>query len=764
MRAVAFILAPKNSGLKRYRQKAFSILQNADRGKIIELRGEDIPFMVEEYAKTGKKVIGLTGEDLLNEYCAAKKSNNLEILEKVEWKESGALFGKPALCLLGPKNKELGELPKELVVCIAGKYRNVADAYLAELEKSGFTFRKIYVSGCVETGYSEGIADLAVDIVYSGSTMEKNGLKVYEKIEESDFVIIAPKSGIGPKESVREISKYSPPTEGRRGMLRLDFNENTTGCSPKVVQALRKITAEEISAYPEYGKFTAKLAESLNIDENEILLTNGSDEAIKLAMDVFIEKGDEVVIPEPTFRLFEIYAQIAGAKIAKMNYNEDMSFPTDKILKKLDEKPKMLVLVNPNNPTGTGINGEDLLKIIVRAKNTIILLDEAYCEYSGKSAKEKIGQFPNLIILRTFSKAFGLAGLRIGYLISNPKIISAMKKAASPYSINAIAIKAAEAAIEDEMFVEKYVNEIRVNREIVRKELGALNIDTFPSETNFIIAKFGKSSGTICKRLRAKGILVRDVGKYGLLEGCLRITIGTMEQCKTFLEGLKAVLNEDAMIFDMDGVLVDVSGSYRLAVQKTVEFFTKRPLEFSEIQEFKETGGCNNDWDVAQAIIIERKMAIPRERIIEKFQEIYENENLSANEKLLAKKQTLSMLQEKFKLGIFTGRPRKEAISTLEKFGIAEFFDAIITNDDVPEGKGKPDPLGIELAMEQLGAKKAYYFGDAVDDIEAAIRAKISPVGIIPPTVNSAKLSKLLREKGAIKVGSDVNKAAELII
>ncbi len=761
--AVAFILLPKNSGLKKYREKAFSLFKSLEKAKVIELRGEDIPFMVEEYSRNGKDVIGLTGEDLFNEYCITEKSNNLEIVERIEWSDPDTLYGKPTLCLLGPKGKELKTLAKSLTVCISAKYRNMADSYLRKLEGQGFSFRKIYVSGCVETGYSEGIADLALDIVYSGSTMEKNGLQVYEKIEESDFVIIATKNKPKPRESILQIEKYSPPTEGRRGMLRLDFNENTKGCSPKVIEALQEITADEISVYPEYGKFTTKLAKYLKVDEDELLLTNGSDEAIKLAMDVFIGKGEEVVIPEPTFRLFEIYAQVAGAKISKIRYNKDLSFPTDKILKKLDEKPKMLVLVNPNNPTGTPIYEDDLRKIIDKAKNTIILLDEAYYQYYGKTAKEKIKQYPNLIILQTFSKAFGLAGLRLGYVIANAKTISLLKKAASPYSVNTIAMKAAEIAIEDTDFVEQYVKEIKDNRKIVEKELNQLGIETFPSEANFIVSRFGQSSETVCNRLRQRGILVRDVGKYPMLEGCLRITLGTNEQCKTLLTNLKPLLREEAVIFDMDGVLVDVSGSYRVAIQKTAEYFIGKSVTSIEIQKFKELGGYNNDWDLTEAIIWKNKFIIPKDKIIGKFQEIYKKENLAANEKLLIKKETLSKLQRTFKLGVFTGRPRKEAIDTLQKFGIIEYFDVVVTNDEIPAAKIKPDPYGIELALKKLGAKKAYYFGDTVDDIEAAIRAKAQPRGLLQHSVNTTNLRQLLLKKGAIKVTTHVNEAPELV-
>ncbi len=761
---VAFILSPKNSGLRAMRDRAFGFLKNTDKAKIIELRGEDIPFMAEEYARKGKNAIGLTGEDLFREYCQGGNGSGLQVIERVEWNDPEAVYGKPTLCLLGPKGKKLSELPKSLSVCISAKYRNTAESYLRRLEGQGFLLRKIYVSGCVETGYSEGISDLAIDIVYSGATMERNGLEVYEKIQESDFVILSGKTGyagVSPRQGILGISEYSPPLGGRKGKLRLDFNENTAGCSPKVLEAFRKIGIDDISSYPEYESFTSELAAYLKVGKNELLPTNGSDEAIKLVMDVFVEAGDEVVIPEPTFKLFGVYAQMAGAKISKVLYNEDLSFPTENIIQAMDSRPKLLVLVSPNSPTGTAISEADLERILGRAKNSTVLLDEAYWQYCGKSAKEKIWKFPNLIIMQTFSKAFGLAGLRLGYLVANPGTIRFIKKGASPYSVNTIAMKAGQAAMQDADFVENYVAEVRKNREYVSAELEALGIKTYPSEANFIVARFGENAATICRKLSENGVLVRDVGQYPLLGGCLRITIGTSGQCEILLNRVKSALRPQALIFDMDGVLVDVSGSYRLAIKKTAEYFTWAEVGMQEIQEFKERGDCNNDWDLTEAIILKRGKKVEKEKIVEKFQEIFEGENLAQNEKLLLKIAALPKLRNSFRLGIVTGRPRKEALATLKKFGIEGFFDAVVTGDDIPKAMGKPNPCGIETAIGILGAQSACYFGDAVDDMEAAVRAKITAIGVLPPLVKSTKLAKLLAEKGAVKVVKNVDEALE---
>ncbi|HIH92149.1 TPA: hypothetical protein HA281_05070 [Candidatus Woesearchaeota archaeon] len=185
-----FILVPKNSGLKEYREKALSLLEAHERAKLIEARGEDIPFLVQQFQTKGKKAIGLTGEDLFKEYCLENRGTGLSIIRRIVWDDPGAMFRKPSLCLIGPLDKEQGSMPKELTVAINTKYRKLAKRYLNFLERQGFVFKKIYMNGAVETSCSEGIADLVIDIVYTGKSLEKYGLKVFDNILKSDFVIV----------------------------------------------------------------------------------------------------------------------------------------------------------------------------------------------------------------------------------------------------------------------------------------------------------------------------------------------------------------------------------------------------------------------------------------------------------------------------------------------------------------------------------------------------------------------------------------------
>jgi histidinol-phosphate aminotransferase len=742
----SIVIVPKNSGLREYRNIALSCLETKD-AKVIEARGEDIPFLVSQLQEKGKKAIGLTGQDLYKEFCLRNKDSKIRVLRNIKWDDKNAMFGKPVLCLIGPKGRKIQDLRKNLTVFISAKYKGIAKKYLNFLEQKGFNFKKRYINGCVETSCSEGIADLIIDIVYTGSSLIKYDLDIYDKIIESDFVIIS--NNVRVRNRVEDIEEYKAPLEGRRDKLRLDFNENTIGCSEKVIEVLNSFSRENVAMYPEYGEFKGKLARYLEVSKKDIILTNGTDEAIKLIMDYYAEKGDEIVIPEPTFALFKFYSKIAGAKVVGIRYNEDLSFPVDKVLSSISDKTKIVVIVTPNNPTGTVVDKEDIILIVKKARknNTIVLIDEAYWQFYGKSCRDLIFKYDNVVVIQTFSKAFGLAGLRLGYIISNVEMIKEISKVCSPYSVNSVAVACARVALDDIGYVDNYVKEIIRNREYLRDELERIGIKTYETRANFVIAKFNSKCNQVFEQLRDKDILVRD--KSDDIEGCLRITVGTKEQCEKILDVLKQVMKERVILFDMDGVLVDTTNSYDNAICNTVEFFSGKRIDCKIINDWR-IKGFNNDWDLTEAILLENRIRIQKDKVIAKFQEFYSK--FSISEKLLISKRLLNKWSKEYVLGIVTGRPRKEAEEALRRFGISEIFDVVVTMDDC-EGRLKPSPYGIELALEKLGKKDAIYFGDNLDDIKAGVKAGIKVFGIS----RDDKIRRVMKDNGATKILEDVD-------
>jgi histidinol-phosphate aminotransferase len=339
--------------------------------------------------------------------------------------------------------------------------------------------------------------------------------------------------------SVKRIHDYEAPEEGRLGKLRLDFNENTIGCSPSVLRALRTVTPEQLAVYPEYEKSVRRLAAYFGVRPSEMLLTNGVDDALRLLMEVFIEPGDAVLIPEPTFSMYRFFSQVAGARIVSVRYDHAMNFPLEATLRELRRSPHILFIANPNNPTGTLVNEPSLARILDAARRTLILVDEAYFDFSGVTVLPWIRRYPNLIVSRTFSKAAGLAALRMGALFARSDVVSAMRRAFTPYPVNSLALTAAEAAVKDEKFLRAYIRDVLESRSQLARGLQQLGARVFPSAANFVLADFGGGGTRLVKRLARRGILVRDRASEFGRDGFVRITAGTVQQTQRLLKAIK---------------------------------------------------------------------------------------------------------------------------------------------------------------------------------------------------------------------------------
>lgn len=344
-----------------------------------------------------------------------------------------------------------------------------------------------------------------------------------------------------PREAVLRMAPYSPPTGGRAGKLRLDFNENTVGCSPNVVAALREQLAEGLLAvYPEYTEVKAELAEFFGVAADQMLLTNGTDEAIQVLVNTYVDPGADAVLLRPSYAMYKFYAEVMGASIREVPYNpRDLSFPTDELLDAIRPETRAVLIANPNNPTGTGTDLDQIERILARAKNAAVLIDEAYYEFAGVTALELLNERPNLFISRTFSKVYGMAAMRFGCLFSQASNIAYLHKAQSPYSVNSLAALAARAAIRDRTYIQKYVLEVLAAREHLYVGFERLGIPYYRSQANFVLFDAGERAIELRDKLRARSILVRD--RSYEIPGCVRVTAGTRDQILHFLEELEAL-------------------------------------------------------------------------------------------------------------------------------------------------------------------------------------------------------------------------------
>jgi histidinol-phosphate aminotransferase len=336
------------------------------------------------------------------------------------------------------------------------------------------------------------------------------------------------------RKAILDRRTYEAPAERRWGKVRLDFNENTTGCSKAALAALRKLSGKELAMYPEYQAPTKILAKYFGVKAEELLLTNGGDDALRVFFDTFVEPGSPILICEPTFPMYRYYAEIAGAPVEALQYSREMEFPLAAVLKALRKRPRVFFLANPNNPTGTLVEKGAIAAILRAAPRTAVVLDEAYADFSGVTGVPWIRRYANLFIAKTFSKAAGLAGLRLGAVIAQRESLAMVKRALPPFPVNAAALAAGVAAVGEQRRIERYIRETKRLREWFAAELKQRGVRVFPSKGNFLLADFGNAGPTLFRRLTRNGILIRERSK-DLGPGFARITIGTNRELQAFL-------------------------------------------------------------------------------------------------------------------------------------------------------------------------------------------------------------------------------------
>jgi histidinol-phosphate aminotransferase len=329
--------------------------------------------------------------------------------------------------------------------------------------------------------------------------------------------------------ALKSLHAYRPPLAGRAG-LRLDFNESTIGCSPRVLSRLRSLDAEALARYPEREPVEKEVADFLGLAAARVLLTNGVDEAIHLLCSTYLEPGDEAIIVVPTFAMYAIFAQAEGASLVQIQAAENFSFPLEQLGARISPRTRLIAIV--------------LLEVARAAPQAAVLVDEAYFEFHGETVVSSPTWPENLFVARTFSKAYGLAGLRIGILAGDAGQMAMVRRVASPYNVNAVALAALPEALRDQQYVERYVAEVQRGRDALEQELSILGLRYWPSRANFVLARIGPAHAEFIRALRERGILVRDRNSDPGCEGCVRLTVGSREHTQILISALRDVVEE----------------------------------------------------------------------------------------------------------------------------------------------------------------------------------------------------------------------------
>jgi histidinol-phosphate aminotransferase len=339
------------------------------------------------------------------------------------------------------------------------------------------------------------------------------------------------------------MKEYHPPLGDRRG-LRLDFNENTLACSPKVREALGAISSAELTKYPERAPVEAIVAEHHGLLPEQVLLTNGVDEAIHVLCQTYLNPGDTLLLPVPTYSMYEVYGSGAEARVDRVPAGEDFAFPLEDLLKAVTPETRLIAIANPNSPTGQTVSREHLLRVVEAAPHAAVLVDEAYFHFFGETVMDLVGKVPNLIVARTFSKAFGLAGLRLGMLAASAEQMRWLRRVISPYSVNSLALACLPPALEDADYLNWYVAEVTAARALFEAALDENSVPRWPSDANFVLTRIGAQHRRFVEEMRERKVLVRDRSSDPGCEGCVRITIGTREQAVGAIRALEDVLAE----------------------------------------------------------------------------------------------------------------------------------------------------------------------------------------------------------------------------
>jgi histidinol-phosphate aminotransferase len=343
---------------------------------------------------------------------------------------------------------------------------------------------------------------------------------------------------------VEGLSPYVAPLEGRRPMLRLDFNESTVGPSPRVVEAIRALPPDAYAAYPEYAGLDEAFAASLGVSPEHVEAFNGVDAAIKAIFDAYGEKGGTFLTTTPTFGYYDPCAQQQGMVTEAVPYGDgpDLAYPLAAIAERLQTAPRLLFVCNPNNPTGTLLSPDAIVALARAAPQTLVVVDELYVAFTGVSVVPRALELENVVALQSLSKAAGLAALRLGFAIGPPAVLDRLRRVTGPYDINMFAVVAGKAALADPDYMRRYVADVLDAKAWTVEQLRRLGVRHAAGGGNYLLVWPPGACERVVAGLRERGILVRSMAGKPVIDGSFRLTVGTRAQMRTFVDAFQGVI------------------------------------------------------------------------------------------------------------------------------------------------------------------------------------------------------------------------------
>jgi histidinol-phosphate aminotransferase len=567
----------------------------------------------------------------------------------------------------------------------------------------------------------------------------------------------------GPFSRVASSSAYVRPPAAKPGMLRLDGNEGSAP-SREILAELAGADVELLRRYPDVAPLEQALAAMLGVDAERVIVTAGADEVIDRICRAYLEPGRTLLMPDPSFEMLERYAALANGTVLRVPWTTD-AFPAAAFESQVDARTAIVAVVSPNNPTGGVASLADVRRLAAKAPDALVLLDHAYVEYADDDLTLRVVDLPNVVVVRTLSKAWGLAGCRIGYAVGAASVIGALRAAGGPYPVGGPSIALALARLRSGVAsLRPHVTRIREERTALTARLTARGIRVRASQANFLLADFGTRARFVSAGLRSRGVLVRDFPDRPSLAGQLRITLpgdaGDLERLSTALD---LVLAPEALVFDLDGVLADVRDSQRATIIATARSYGVTVTR-DDIAAAMRAGDASNDWVLTHRLLADRGVRASLADVTARFQTIYLGTpavpGLREHEQLLCSPDLLVELSARLPTAVVTGRPRDEARWFVERTKIAAAFKTLVCMEDAA---AKPDPAPVRLALQRLGTQRAWMLGNTPDDVRAGLGAGALPLGIVAPGDDVPATTAALLAAGAARVVRDVAELLELL-
>jgi histidinol-phosphate aminotransferase len=359
---------------------------------------------------------------------------------------------------------------------------------------------------------------------------------------------------IRPKQYLREIYRTPHDIYDRNEFQRLDKNEGICPIPKKILmRILNRVTPDFLSTYPQMCPIYKSLSDHLSVEEEYIFVTAGSDAAIKTVFEIFVDPGDEVIISDPSYAMYEVYAHLFRAYLKKITYNADLKISVDNFIKNISEKTKLIALPNPDSPTGSMVTHEEIDKLVRVANDhgVVVLIDEAYYPFTEFTAIDLVDRYPNLIITRTFSKAFGLASIRLGFIVANPEMITWLRKFKPMYEVNAFAVIFGCEILENYKYVEKAVKRTNEGKIYFQEEMTSLGLRTYPSYTNFVHVNVGEENvAKLVEKMKSSGILIKGGVNHETLKKCVRIGIVPKKEMRRNVQIIKAFIQKNPVTYN----------------------------------------------------------------------------------------------------------------------------------------------------------------------------------------------------------------------